>query len=103
MERLNDHRHVHNQCARARGNVHIFDFCYDWIDDGDRGVQICIIEPGAFIRHASMLTVAPTGAADMFVNWRARHGRESKVIKSHVGTKMKEKPVVYELLKITNR
>ena len=56
-----------------------------------------------------MLTVAPTGAADMFVNWRARHGRKSKVlwtdtlIKSHVGTQMKEKPVVYELLKITNR
>ena len=30
--------------------------------------------------HASMLTVAPTGAADMFVNWRARHGRKSKVL-----------------------
>ena len=25
MERLNDHRHVHNQCARARGCVHVFD------------------------------------------------------------------------------
>ena len=31
MERLNDHRHVHNQCARARGYVHVFDFCYDWM------------------------------------------------------------------------
>ena len=31
MERLNDHRHVHNQCARAHGNVHVFDFCYDWM------------------------------------------------------------------------
>ena len=30
MERLNDHRHVHNRCARARGYVHVFDFCYDW-------------------------------------------------------------------------
>ena len=26
MERLNDHRHVHNQCARARGCVHAYDF-----------------------------------------------------------------------------
>ena len=25
MKRLNDHRHVHNQCARARGCVHVFD------------------------------------------------------------------------------
>ena len=25
MERLNDHRHVHNRCARARGYVHVFD------------------------------------------------------------------------------
>ena len=31
MERLNDHRHVHNLCARARGYVHEFDFCYDWV------------------------------------------------------------------------
>ena len=31
MERLNDHRHVHNKCARARGYVHVFDFCYDWM------------------------------------------------------------------------
>ena len=30
MERFNDHRHVHNQCARARGCVHVFDFCHDW-------------------------------------------------------------------------
>ena len=30
--------------------------------------------------HASMLTVAPTGATDMFVNWCARHGRKSKVL-----------------------
>ena len=48
------------------------------------GVQFCIsptfIEPRAFIRHASMLTVAPTGAADMFANWCARHGRKSKVL-----------------------
>ena len=33
-ERLNDHSHVHNQfrtvCARARGCVHVFDFCHDW-------------------------------------------------------------------------
>ena len=48
-----------------------------------------------------MLMVASTGAADMFVNWRARLG--SQEIESIVGTKMKEKPVVYELLKITNR
>ena len=26
MERLNDHRHVHNQCARARGCLHVFDY-----------------------------------------------------------------------------
>ena len=53
-------------------------------NDGDKGVHICIsltfIEPRAFIRHASMLTVALTGAADMFVNWRVRHGRKSKVL-----------------------
>ena len=28
-ERLNDHRHV-GHCARARGCVHVFDFCHDW-------------------------------------------------------------------------
>ena len=31
MEKLNDYRHVHNQCARGRGYVHVFDFCYDWM------------------------------------------------------------------------
>ena len=29
MERLNNHRHVHNKCARACGYLHVFDFCYD--------------------------------------------------------------------------
>ena len=65
MERLNDHRHVHYQCARARGCVHVFlifvmtgrNIC----NDGDKGVQICIsltfIEPRAYIRYASMLNV----------------------------------------------
>ena len=24
MERLNDHRHVHNQCARTHGYVHMY-------------------------------------------------------------------------------
>ena len=58
MERLNDHRNIHNQCARARGYVHVFDFCYDGqniSNDGDKGVQICIsptfIEPRVFIRE----------------------------------------------------
>ena len=81
MERLNDHRHVHNQCACARGCVHVFDFCHDWT----MAINACICisrtfnEPRAFIWHASdaectlvTLTVALTGAADMFVNWRAR-------------------------------
>ena len=53
-------------------------------NDGDKGVQICIsptfIEPRAFIWHASMLTVALTGAANMFLNRGARHGRKSKVL-----------------------
>ena len=31
MERLNDHRQVHNQCARACDYIHVFDFCYDWM------------------------------------------------------------------------
>ena len=30
MESLNYHRHVHNQCARAHGCVHVYDFCHDW-------------------------------------------------------------------------
>ena len=75
---------IYKQDKKFKNHLHVFDFCYDWMDDGDRGVQICIsptfIEPRTFIRHASMLTVAPTGAADMFVNWRARHGRKSKVL-----------------------
>ena len=54
MERLNDHRHVHNQCARACGYIHVFDFCYDWMM-ATKGVQICIspafIEPRVFIRE----------------------------------------------------
>ena len=62
MEMLNDHRHVHNQCARARCCVHVFDFVMtgrNICNDGDKGVQIFIsptfiepfIEPRANIRE----------------------------------------------------
>ena len=70
MERLNDHRHVHNQCARARGCVHVFDFCYDWMM-ATKACKFASVRrsfnlerfSGIKVWHASMLTVAPTGAA----------------------------------------
>ena len=44
---------------------------------------------------------AVTGSADIFVNWRVTTvGKTGTLVKSHVGTKMKEKPIVYELLKL---
>ena len=108
MERSNNHRHVHNQCARARDYVHVFDFCYDWMM-ATKACKFALVrrslnlEAIYIVERLSGIKVwhASTGAADMFVNWRARHG--SQEIKSIVGTKMKENPVVYELLKITNR
>ena len=93
MERLNDHRRIHDQCARACGVYMYLIFIMigqNISNDGDKGVQICIsstfIEPRAFIRNKSLscinaectlaiLTVALTDAADMFVN-----GRKSKVL-----------------------
>ena len=30
FENIDDHRHVHDQCARPRCWVHVFDFCHDW-------------------------------------------------------------------------
>ena len=63
FERLNDHRHVHNQCARARGCVYMYLIFVmtgqNISNDGDKGAQICIsptfIEPRALVWHASML------------------------------------------------
>ena len=88
-------------------------------NDGDKGVQICVsptfIEPRAFSGNKSLvcinaectletLTFALTDAADIFVNCPCSPvGKTDPQIKSHVGTKMKEKSVVYELLKITSR
>ena len=53
MERLNDHRHVHNQCARARDYIHVFDFCYDWMmaTKACKFISLTFIEPRAFIRE----------------------------------------------------
>ena len=49
MERLNDHRHVHNQCARLRGCV-----LYMYFMTGQNifmmAAKACI-EPRAFIRE----------------------------------------------------
>ena len=86
MERLKDHRHVHNHCARARGCVHVFDFCHDWTKylkackfasvrrslnlerlSGNKSL-VCINADCTL----ETLTVALTGAADIFVNWRVR-------------------------------
>ena len=48
--------HVHNRfrtlCARARGCVHVFDFCHDWTKC-DKGMQSCarpttFIEPSVY-------------------------------------------------------
>ena len=45
-----------------------------------RVVMYMSVYQGIKVWHASMLTVALTGAADMFVNWYARHSRKSKVL-----------------------
>ena len=68
--------------ARARGCVHVFDFCHDWTM-ASKACKFASVRRSLnlehslnLIWHASMpnakLTVALTGAADMFVNWRAR-------------------------------
>ena len=86
MERLNDHRHVHNQCARARGYVHVFD---DKISPmmATKACKFASVRRSlnleCFIRGKSLvcinaeckletLTVALAGAADIFVNWFVR-------------------------------
>ena len=47
-----------------------------------QGLRFAILSKGrydeTFAGEDAMLTVALTGAADMFVNWRVRHGRTSK-------------------------
>ena len=87
MERLNDHK---TRSQRAwLCIVHVFDFCHDWTKYLQRWRQrrafasvrrSLNLEPLsgnkslAFINAectVATLTVALTGAADMFVNWRA--------------------------------
>ena len=47
------------------------------------------------------LTVALTGTADIFFQLACSTvGKTDTLIKSHVSTQMKEKPIVYELLKL---
>ena len=88
MERLNDHRHVYNQCARARGGVHVFDDeispimatkAYKFASvrrslnleclSGNKSL-VCINAECTL--ETATLTVALTGAADIFVNWCVR-------------------------------
>ena len=84
-------------------------------NDGDKGVQIYIsptfIEPRVlkFGMHQCWMQVRDTdGRTDRHCWYICKLacstvGKTDTLIKSHVGTKMKENPVVYELLKITNR
>ena len=80
MERLNDHRHVHNQCARARDCVHVFD---DEISPmmATKACKFASVRRSLNLERLSCinaectletLTVALTGAADILVNWRVR-------------------------------
>ena len=54
MERLNDHRHVHNQCGMYMYLIFVMTG-QNISNDGDKGVHICIsptfIEPREFIRE----------------------------------------------------
>ena len=84
MERLNDHRHVHNQYACARGCVHVFD---DEISPmmATKARKFASVQRSLNLEHLSgnkslvcinaectleTLAVTLTGAVDIFVNWR---------------------------------
>ena len=98
MERLNDHRHVHNQGARARGCV-LYMYLFfvmtgqNIFNDGDKGVHLHV-RRSLNLEHlsgnkslacinAECTFATLTVAANMFVNWRARRSEIESIVDRH--------------------
>ena len=74
------------QCSQyACDYVHVFDFCYDWMM-ATKACKFASVRRSLNLErlsgNKSLACINADGAADMFVNWRARHGRKSKVLQT---------------------
>ena len=114
--RINVARFPFRECARARGCVHVSEFCQDWIS----AMMATKARKFASVRRSLNLERLPGNKSLVCINAECTFrtdrrcwyicklacspvGKTDTLFNSHVGNKMKEKPFVYELLKLKIR